>query len=42
MRGGTWTVEKPPGRTSSSQAKGSAESSGGVKRSHSDWSTPSE
>ena len=31
MREGTWTVEKPPGKTPSPQAKGVAESSGGVK-----------
>ena len=35
MREGTWTVEKPPGKPPSSQAKGVAESSGGVKRPHS-------
>ena len=42
MREGTWTVEKPPGKTPSSQAKGLADSSGGVKRSHSGSSTPSQ
>ena len=42
MREGTWTVEKPPGKTHSSQAKGVVESSGGVKRPHSDLSTPSQ
>ena len=36
MREGTWTVEKPPGKTPSSQAKRAAESSGGVKRPHLD------
>ena len=41
MREGTWTVEKPPRKTPSSQAKGEVGSSGGVKRPHSDSSTPS-
>jgi hypothetical protein len=38
---GTWTVEKPPRKTLPSQVKGTAGSSGGVKRPHSDSSTPS-
>ena len=42
MREGIWTVEKPPGKTPSSQAKGVVESSGVVKRPHSDSSTPSQ
>ena len=42
MREGTWTVRKPPGKTPSSQAKGVVESSGVVKRPHSDSSTPSQ
>ena len=42
MREGNLTVEKPPGKTPSSQAKGVVESSGGVKRPHSDSSTPSQ
>jgi hypothetical protein len=37
---GTWTVEKPPGKTPSSKAKGVVASSGCVKRPHSDSSTP--
>jgi hypothetical protein len=37
MKEGTWTAEKPP-----SQAKGATGSSGGVKRPHSDSSTPSQ
>ena len=41
MREGTWTVEKPPRKTPPSQVKGTAGSSGGVKRPHSDSSTPS-
>jgi hypothetical protein len=41
MREGTWTVEKPPRKTTSSQAKGKVGSSGGVKRLHSVLSTPS-
>jgi hypothetical protein len=40
MREGTWMVEKPPSKTPSPQAKGVVESSGGVKRPHSDSSTP--
>jgi hypothetical protein len=39
MKDGTWTVEKPPGKTPSSKAKGMVASSGGVKRPHSDLST---
>ena len=31
MREGIWTVEKPPGKTPSSQSKGVAEGSGGIK-----------
>ena len=42
MREGTWMVEKPSGKTPSSQAKGVVESSGVVKRPHSDSSTPSQ
>ena len=42
MSEGTWTVEKPPGKTPSSQAKGVAKSSRDVKRPHSDSSTPSQ
>jgi len=41
MREGTWMVEKPPRKTPPSQDKGTAGSSGGVKRPHSDSSTPS-
>jgi hypothetical protein len=41
MREGTCTVEKPPRKTPPSQVKGTAGSSGGVKRPHSDSSTPS-
>ena len=40
MREGTWTEKKPP-RKSPSQDTGVAGSSGGVKRLHSDSSTPS-
>jgi hypothetical protein len=40
MREGTWTEKKPPRKTPSSQ-KGAVESSGGIKRPHSDSSTPS-
>jgi hypothetical protein len=40
MKEGTWTVDKPTGKTPSSQEKVVAESSGGVKRPHSDSSTP--
>ena len=42
MREGTWTVGKPPRKIPSSQAKGVAEGSGGVKRPHPDSSTPSQ
>ena len=42
MTAGTWMVEVPPRKTPSSQAKGVAEGSGGVKRPHSDLSTPSQ
>jgi hypothetical protein len=41
MREGTWTESKPPRTTPSSQDRGEAGSSGGVKRPHSDSSTPS-
>ena len=41
MREGTWTVEKPPRKTPPSQVKETVGSSGGVKRPHSDSSTPS-
>ena len=41
MREGTWTEKKPPRKTLSSQNKDVAGSSGGVKRPHSDSSTPS-
>jgi hypothetical protein len=40
-RDGTWTEKKPPRKTPSSQDKGTVWSSGGVKRPHSDSSTPS-
>jgi hypothetical protein len=39
-REGTWTESKPPGKTPSSQDMGVVVSSGGVKRHHSDSSTP--
>jgi hypothetical protein len=42
MKVGTWTVEKPKRKTHPSQDKGTAGSSGGVKRPHSDSSTPSQ
>jgi hypothetical protein len=42
MKEGTWTAEKPPKKTPQSQVKGAAGSSGGVKRPHSDSSTPSQ
>jgi hypothetical protein len=42
MREGTWTAEKPPGKSSSSQVKRMAEGSGSAKRPHSDSSTPSQ
>jgi hypothetical protein len=41
MREGTWTEKKPPRKTPSSQDKSTVGSSGGVKRPHSDSSTPS-
>jgi hypothetical protein len=41
-REGTWTEKKPPHTTPSSQEKGAVGSSGGVKRPHSDSSTPSQ
>jgi len=41
MREGTWMEKKPPRKTPSTQNKDGAGSSGGVKRSHSDSSTPS-
>jgi hypothetical protein len=37
---GTWTAERPPGKTPS-RVKGTAGGSGGVKKPHSDSSTPS-
>jgi hypothetical protein len=40
MKEGTWTVEKPPRKTPSSQEKGTAGSSGDMKRPHSDSCTP--
>jgi hypothetical protein len=40
IREGTWTDEKPPRKTPPSQVKGTAGSNGGVKRPHSDSSTP--
>jgi hypothetical protein len=40
MRVGTWTVKKPPGKNPSTQSKDGAGCSGGVKRPHSDSSTP--
>ena len=40
MREGTWTEKKTPGKTPSTQSKDGAGSSGGVKRPHSDSSTP--
>ena len=40
MREGTWTEKKPPRKTPS-QDKGAVGNSGGVKRPHSDSSTPS-
>jgi hypothetical protein len=42
MKEGTWMVGKPKRKTSSSQDQGTAGSSGGVKRPHSDSSTPSQ
>jgi hypothetical protein len=41
MKEETWAEKKPPRKTPSSQEKGAVESSGGVKRPHSDSSTPS-
>ena len=41
MREGTWTEKKPPRKTPPSQDSSVAGSSGGVKRHHSDPSTPS-
>jgi hypothetical protein len=41
MREGTWMESKPPRKTPMSQYRGAAGSSGGVKRPHSDSSTPS-
>jgi len=38
---GSWMEKKPPRKTPSSQDKGAVGSSGGVKRPHSDSSTPS-
>jgi hypothetical protein len=38
---GTWTVEKLPTKTPSSQSKERARSTGGVKRPHCDSSSPS-
>jgi hypothetical protein len=42
MKERTWMVEKPKRNTPPSQDKGTAGSSGGVKRPHSDSSTPSQ
>ena len=42
MQEGTWTAENPKRKAPPSQDKGTAESSGGVKRPHSDSSTPSQ
>jgi len=41
MKEGTWTVEKPQRKIPLSQVKGTVGCSGGVKRPHSDSSTPS-
>jgi hypothetical protein len=41
MKEGTWKDKRPPGKTSSPRAKDVAEGSGGMKRPHSDSSTPS-
>jgi hypothetical protein len=41
MKDGTWTVKKPKRNTPPSQEKGTVGSSGGIKRPHSDSSTPS-
>jgi len=40
MREGTWMEKKPPGKTPSTQSKDRAGCSGGMKRPHSDSSTP--
>ena len=40
IREGTWTEKKPPGKSPSTQSKDGAGCSGGVKRPHSDSSTP--
>jgi hypothetical protein len=40
MREGTWTEKKPSRKTPSFLDKGTVGSSGGVKRPHSDLSTP--
>jgi len=42
MKEGTWTEEKPKRKTPPSQEKGKAGNSGGVKRPHSESSTPSQ
>jgi hypothetical protein len=42
MEEGTWMVEKPKWKTLPSRDKGTARSSGGVKRPYSDSSTPSQ
>jgi hypothetical protein len=42
MKEGTWTAEKPKGKTPPPQDKGTAGSSGGVKRPDSDSRTPSQ
>jgi hypothetical protein len=42
MKEGTWMAENPKRKPPPSQDKGRAESSGGVKRPHSDSSTPSQ
>jgi hypothetical protein len=42
MREGTWTAEKPTGKSSSSQVKRMAKGSGNVRRPHSNSSTPSQ
>jgi hypothetical protein len=41
MEEGTWMDKKPPRKTPSSQEMGAVRSNGGVKRPHSDSSTPS-
>ena len=40
MKEGTWMEKKPPGKAPSTQSKDGAGCSGGVKRPHSDSSTP--